>query len=264
VWLETGLAQCDSSWIDLRARTHWAHAFITSWLGDYATSSLSFGEALSLSREIGDGVLEARTLGGLGALAQAQGDLSAAQDWLERSLVRAREVHQPSIEAAALGDLGVLAAITGDLLTAHERYEAALRIQEAIGDIHGASACMYNLAEVAEALGETAEATRLWRKSFENNTFTLKDRYRAAASLRCFALMQSPRDPERAAAALGAAQAVVELVGSYEPDWFIPPRLARLRDECEAKLGKERYEELQVTGAAMSLEEAAHYVGLVQ
>jgi tetratricopeptide (TPR) repeat protein len=264
VWLETGLAQCDGSWTDLRARTYWAHAFITSWLGDYAASSPSFGEALSLSREIADGVLEARTLGGLGALAQAQGDLSAAQDWLERSRVRAREVHHPPIEAAALGDLGVLAALNGDLVTAHERYEAALRIQEEIGDILGASVSLYNLGEVAEALGETHEATLLWRRCFENNLVILKDRYRAAATLRSFALMQSPRDPECAAVALGAAKAVIELVGSFEPDWLIPPRLARLRDECEAKLGKERYEELQMTGAAMSLEEAAHYVGLVQ
>ncbi len=74
--------------------------------------------------------------------------------------------------------------------------------------------------------------------------------------------MHSAQDPERAAVALGAADAVVRLVGSHEPEWFLPEHLARRRGECLAKLGAERYDHLQLKGAAMSLEEAAQYVGL--
>jgi non-specific serine/threonine protein kinase len=262
-WLETALAQCDSSWIDLQAHVTWAHGFITSWLGDLDASSQSFEEALRLARDIGDRALEARTLGGLGTLAQNLGDLPRAEEWLERSLERAREARDSRIEAASLGDLGVLAAIQGDLETAKDRYETGLKIQEEIGDVQGATVCLYNLGEVAEALGETADAAKLWRKCFENFTVTLKDRYRAAATLRSFALMRSNEDPERSAVALGAAEAVIQALGSYDPEWLLPPRLARQRDECVATLGTERYNHLQVKGAAMRLEEAAELVGLV-
>jgi predicted ATPase/class 3 adenylate cyclase len=262
-WVETALTQCDDSWVDLRARLAWGHGFVTSWLGDFETSVQSFEEALRLARQIGAGALEARTLGGLGAAAQAAGDLTTAQEWLEQALVRAGQAHERRVEATSVADLGVLAAIQGDLETARDRYETGLRIQEEIGDVQGATVSLYNLGEIAEALGQNEEAARLWRKCFENFTVNLKDRYRAAATLRCFALMQAERDPERAAAALGASEAVVELVGTHEPDWFIPPRLQRLRVRCVAKLGSERFDELQLKGAAMSLEEAARYVGLL-
>ena len=263
-WLETGLAQCDSSWLDLLAPMKWAHGFITSFLGDYQAAARSFEEALLLARQIGATALEARILGGLGALAQALGELDTAQERLEESVARAREANEIRSEAASLGDLGVLAAIQGNLETARDRYQAGLELQERIGDLQGASVSMYNLGEVAEALGETASAARLWRKSFENYSVTLKDRYRAAATLRSFALVHSEQDPERAAVALGAAEAVIQLVGPHEPTWLVPPRLARRRDECLTRLGPEHYEQLQLKGAGMSLEEAAQYIGLVE
>jgi predicted ATPase/class 3 adenylate cyclase len=262
-WLETSLGQCDSSWVDLQAHIKWAYGFITSWLGDLDVSSQSFEEALHLARDIGDRALEARTLGGLGTLAQNLGNLRAAQEWLEQSLERAREAHESSIESDAVGDLGVLAAIQGDFETARDQYETSLRIKEKIGDVQGATLLLYNLGEVAQALGETADAARLWRKCFENFTVTLKDRYRAAATVRSFALMRSEVDPERAAVALGAAEAVIQALGSYDPEWLLPPRFARRRDDCIATLGTERYNHLRVKGAAMHLEDAAEFVGLV-
>ena len=175
--------------------------------------------------------------------------------------MRAREAHEPRIEAASVADLGVIASLRGDLAEARERYEAGLQIQEGIGDVHGATVSRYNLGELAESLGEITLAEDLWRTCFES-WMELKDRYRAAATLRSFALMRSSGDPERAAVAIGAAEAVIELVEMHEPAWFLSHSLAHRRQECLEKLGAERYGQLALKGADMSLEEAARYVGL--
>jgi tetratricopeptide (TPR) repeat protein len=263
-WVETALNQCDDSWLDLRARLNWAHGFVTSFLGDLETARRSFEETLGLARQIGAGALEAQTLGGLGAAAEAVGDLSTAQALFEQAVQRARQAHERRVEASSIADLGVLAAIQGDFETARERYQTALRIEEEIGDVQGTSVSLYNMGEAAAMLGETEEATRLWRNSFKNWNVTLRDRYRAAATLRSYALMRAEEDPERAATALGASEDVIQLVGSHEPDWLIPPSLLARRDSCVAKLGPERFDELQLKGAGMSLEEAATYVGLLE
>jgi hypothetical protein len=96
-----------------------------------------------------------------------------------------------------------------------------LQIQEEIGDLHGATVSGYNLGELAENSGDTIVAEDLWRSCFES-WISLKDRYRAAATLRSFALMRSLRDPERAAVAIGAAEAVIQLVEMHEPHGFSP------------------------------------------
>jgi predicted ATPase/class 3 adenylate cyclase len=262
-WVEAALSQCDNSWVHLRVNLAWTHGFVTSFLGDMDTSERSFEEALRLARQIGAGVLEARTLGGLGAVAQARGDLAMSQVWLEQAVSRAREAGDRRVEAASVGDLGVLAAIQGEHEAARGRYETGLGIYREIGDAQGAAITMYNLGETAEALGQSEEATRLLRGAFENWNVILKDRYRAAAALRSFALMRAEQDPERAAVALGASEGVIQLVGSHEPEWLVPPRLLARRDNGMAKLGSERFDELQLMGAGMSLEEAATYVGLL-
>lgn len=262
-WLETALAQCDRSWLRLRARLGAAHGFLTYWLGDYEASSRSCEEALRLARVLGDRALEARILTAFGLVTEALGDLPVAQDRYQHAVARAREAHEPRLEANALSNLGVVASLQGDLETARAHYEASLRIREAIGDLHGATISLYNLGEVAEALGETADATSLWRKCFEN-WLTLKDRYRAAATLRSFALMHSAQDPERAAVGLGAAESAIQVLAPHEPASALLPRLARRADECRATLGEERYGQLQAKGAAMSLEEAARFAGLVR
>jgi tetratricopeptide (TPR) repeat protein len=263
-WVETALAQCDDSWVDLRARLTWGQGFMASWLGDLETARRSYEETLRLARQIGASALEAQTLGGLGAAAEAAGDLTTAQAWFEQAVVQARKTRERRVEASSIADLGVLAAIQGDLETARKRYQAALKIQKEIGDVQGTTVCLYNMGEAAATIGEIEEATRFWRQCFENWNVTLKDRYRAAATLRSFALMRVEQDPERAATALGTSEDVIQLVGSHEPDWFIPPRWLGLREKCVAQLGPERFDELQLKGAGMSVEEAATYVGLLE
>jgi hypothetical protein len=50
----------------------------------------------------------------------------------------------------------------------------------------------------------------------------------------------------------------------HEPEWFLSESLARRKQECLEKLGTERYDQLGLKGADLSLEEAARYVGLLR
>lgn len=261
-WTEAALELSKPDWVDLRAHLARELGFLAYWLGDYEASSRSYEKALALARNLGDRGLEARVLTSFGLLTEALGDLPKAKKRLEQAVLRAREVGQQRTEADSLSNLGMIAWLQGDRDEAAARYQESLQIRRAIGDAHGVAISLYNLGEAAEARGENDEARGLWREAFETN-ISLKDEFRAAATLRAFALSHGASHPERVAMALGASEAVIQLLGMREPASTLPPELARHRDDCIRELGVERFEELEMNGASMSLDEAARYVGLL-
>jgi len=166
------LARCDIEHDDFRAALDWL----------FENSNLDWGFRLCLAlfrfwdmREFlteararletvvalaGDGCARerAKATHGLGALATAQGDFSAATHFLEQSL----SLHQAADDhwgiAVALNGLAVLARDRGDYTAAQKYFEESLAWSRRLGDRTAVARCLHNLANVAKIRGDYEHA----------------------------------------------------------------------------------------------------------
>ena len=100
----------------------------------------------------------ARLLHFLGALATAQGDYVAAENFLQRSLTVYEELADESGIAASLNALGVSARDRGDYSAAQSYLERSLACWRLLREPPATARCLHNLANVVKARGDYARA----------------------------------------------------------------------------------------------------------
>jgi predicted ATPase/DNA-binding winged helix-turn-helix (wHTH) protein len=96
----------------------------------------------------------ARVLHFLGALATAQGDYAAAEDFLQRGLSLYQELGDASGIAVSLNALAVSARDRGDYSAAQNHFERSLECWRMLSDRLAIARCLHNLANVAKIRGD--------------------------------------------------------------------------------------------------------------
>jgi predicted ATPase/class 3 adenylate cyclase/DNA-binding CsgD family transcriptional regulator len=182
--------------------------------GDYATAHTMYQEAIAIQREVGDRAGLAHSLRYLGVLFWAQRDCGAARPLVEQALAVAREVGDSQHMAGALGLLGYIHHDQGDTAAAASVLQEALRLQTELGNKRGMARAIWGLARVAEAQGDVALAHARFLESavlFD----AMGDRFFFANCLDGLAhqALNAGR-PQLATRLLGAAQAVLEAIGT--------------------------------------------------
>ena len=103
----------------------------------------------------------------LGALASAQGDFPAAEQFLEKSLSLYEGLGDHWGIAASLNALGVSVRDRGDYASAQSYYERSLACWRLLPDRLATARCLHNLANVVRVRGDYAHAERALREATE-------------------------------------------------------------------------------------------------
>jgi len=100
---------------------------------DFHRARALLEESLELSRAVGSGFMEARSIGSLGSTAFLQGDLDRAEAFGREALALRLEGRDRLFVAQQLIDLALVASERGDEIRATRLYAAAAALREAIG-----------------------------------------------------------------------------------------------------------------------------------
>jgi predicted ATPase/DNA-binding winged helix-turn-helix (wHTH) protein/Tfp pilus assembly protein PilF len=103
----------------------------------------------------------------LGALATAQGDFRAAEQFLEKSLWLYEGLGDRWGVAASLNALGVSARDRGDYVSAQSYFERSLASWRTLPDRLATARCLHNLANAVRVRGDYARAERSLREATE-------------------------------------------------------------------------------------------------
>jgi predicted ATPase len=103
----------------------------------------------------------------LGALATAQGDYLAAEEFLKQSLSLYEELADDSGIAASLNALAVSARDRGDYGSAQSNLERSLACWRLLSDRQAIARCLHNLANVVKVRGDYARAQWALREAKE-------------------------------------------------------------------------------------------------
>jgi predicted ATPase/DNA-binding winged helix-turn-helix (wHTH) protein len=144
---------------DLRCTALMLMGRLGSRIGLYAQVRRELDESVAIAREIGRIGLLASALSNLGGVYHEQGNLAGARAALEEALPLARD---PEAGSAVFGKtailLGELERAEGNWAPAQSLYEEALADVRRRGDLSSIRACLNNLAMVAIAQGQVANA----------------------------------------------------------------------------------------------------------
>jgi predicted ATPase/class 3 adenylate cyclase len=242
----------------------------------------------------------ARALGGLGGVAYWQADMDGAGHAYEEAVEIERGLDDPSGLAEALYNAGYVSAITGDSGRARSEYDEAIGIYEGLGDRKGLLNVREALAFILIHSGEFAAARAIQEENLAAfrisgeplriegaltilTILNLKDRalgearaslsetiamVRAAGDMQRLSslltigasLAVAADDPKRAALLSGAADVIMEPLGSVAT----PMQLIGLDDPVPAArsaLGDDAFETAYAAGRALDIDAA---VALVQ
>lgn len=103
----------------------------------------------------------------LGALSTAQGDFSAAAQFIEKSLSLYEELGDRWGIATSLNALGISVRDRGDFVAAQNYFERSLACWRTLSDRLATARCLHNLANVVRVRGDYARAERALREATE-------------------------------------------------------------------------------------------------
>jgi len=141
-----------------------------AYMGDLASASIHFNQAMEIFEELGDLHDIGVTLQNLAYVTGQKGDYEESRRILQRAL----EIHSslspyPRGEAVVLHNLGVYYALKDDIPTALEYYRKALALQRQLGNRKGEGASLGNIACCLKDLGQRDEAHRTFLEAIAIN-----------------------------------------------------------------------------------------------
>jgi predicted ATPase len=229
--------------------------------GDLAGARRLAEESLASFRQRRDTWAMARLLNTLSVIARLEGDFAAAQALATQALALAREVGEKRAIANSLRSLGTLAQLQGDYQTADQRYQESLAGLREAGLDGVARDGLVQLGHLALHRGQPDRAAVLLRQALSGGEWT--DERPRPAVLTAFGLagiagVVAPRQPERAARLLGAAEAVLQRRG-YRQGPLERVQLDWSQAAVRGALGDAAFAAALADGRAMSLEQAVSY-----
>ncbi|MBX3000344.1 MAG: tetratricopeptide repeat protein [Caldilineaceae bacterium] len=136
-------------------------------VGDLAGAQAAYQESLARFTEMGNELGMALAAAGLGITAWARGepDLTAAVEWVAKSIARSRKVGHPVHLITSLSVIGLIHNELADFAQAGPFLEEGLALARQVGFRRGLITCLNGLAEVNWQGGRIAEAEALLDES---------------------------------------------------------------------------------------------------
>ncbi|MEJ2435789.1 MAG: tetratricopeptide repeat protein, partial [Pseudolabrys sp.] len=144
----------------LEAEGHFAQGRALWLQAQYALARACYERALTLTRQVGDRLGEARCLHSLGVIHFDIDEYRLALEYHRRALTIYRDLGDRQREAESLNALANVYDALGEAALARESYEHSLAIKRAIGDRRGEAITLYNLAVRYRDAGEGELARR--------------------------------------------------------------------------------------------------------
>ena len=240
---------------EMRANALGAAAGFAFFQGRYADAKPLVEEGLTLSRALGNGVLEGRFLTELATVLAAEGKLERADDLLERSMTMFEQAGERAFVAASMHNRGLLRLRAGQLDHGERLCADALELFRALDDDQGIALALQGLGVAALERGEPALALSRFRESLP-----LAERHRfligVAAGLEGIAAaLAALADARPASLLLGAADTLRQSVGAQPEPLERAVRDRALRD-VDALLGDRSVAALRSEGRRLELAEA--------
>jgi predicted ATPase/DNA-binding CsgD family transcriptional regulator len=138
------------------------HLGLTTLSRDTQQAEAAYLEASMIFRELDHEVGVAGSLWGIGQARRAQGDLQGAVACFSEGLRIARRVRNPQVLGSLLNVYGEVAHEQGDRRLAAQMLAEALTLYTGLGEWRRGSICLEDIAALAAAEGQLAQATRLW------------------------------------------------------------------------------------------------------
>lgn len=190
----------------------------------------------------------------LGALAEADGDVSTSESCYREALALSRELGHKAGIAVSLHNLGLLKENAEGASAAVSFYEEEIVVRREIGDDRGIALALDGLAGVASQSGDLVVARAYWSEAMER-LHRCGDRFRMAYLLTNYAaLLRSLGDWERAAVAYGAARHLFDEQGT-EPVDKGGVSVVEAETQCRDALGTKRFASAWGRGNVMPLDE---------
>jgi CHAT domain-containing protein len=179
-------------------------------LHDGAAAKQSIGEALALTRKIGDRRNEAQVLIDLALVSQRADRRSAeSAEYAEQAAAIAREIQSPTIEIPALNQWASALLEAGDPAAARDRLQDALAVIADVEEHRDEPYVLSNLGRAQALLGQPDEAERTLRVAAARADADGLTRVRWVARLQLAGLL-AKHDPDAATAQFEDGLAVLE------------------------------------------------------
>ncbi len=133
--------------------------------GDYDTATQRYTESLASRRELGDQRGQARSLNGLGIVAEYEGRLAEASELYQHALAILVELGDVWGTAALTNNAGMALLLQDDAAGARPLFERAVALQREIGDPQMLANFLSNLGDAARELGDLDAAASTYAES---------------------------------------------------------------------------------------------------
>ncbi|CAN5613868.1 hypothetical protein BH09CHL1_BH09CHL1_27210 [soil metagenome] len=257
-WLERSLTWGQAKPSGPRARALVGIAWITTLQGDYAEAEIATKQAIQMSRDVGDRVVEATALHATGLLNLHRGTYEEATNWLLKALqiyqdLEFEMVGGPQYVSSVYALLGRVALARGDTAAAANYLEEGHRGLRAQAFSWRLGDTMRSFGDLARDRGDYVGALDRYRESValakeHGDTLFLAEGVAGVASV-----MSAQGKIEQAARLYGAAEAMRTQLGVAIDVWELPSyerRLAAVRQVLPATTFDAAWQE----GASLSLE----------
>ena len=255
-WLEDALARDSSDQPELRAKALRGLAVLAIKHRDYGDAERFLDESLALSRELGDTASAIRSMLSLGVVAVDTDDYEQAKRLNRETLELARETGDGRVAATAINNLSDLALVEGEYELAASLAEESLTEARELGHRESAVLALLNLAQANLFLQRLDEAARSLEEAL-GLAVELGYRESIAYALEgCAAIAAERDDPVCAARVIGAAEALLDAIGS-SLDQAATERHELTLNALREHLGDQLLAELRQQGHVLSVDEAS-------
>jgi CHAT domain-containing protein len=182
----------------------------------YSQAVAAFGEALTISRALGDRLGEAEALLGIGLSQQRLGATADAAAAFNAALEAGRAAEEWSGEARALNALGQVHRLLGEMAIARDRYSQSVEAARRIGDRWTEVGALNSLARVASDTGDPQTALAMHAEAIGSSR-EFGDRGGEAFALNNIGnIHQTLGDFDEALASYEQALAIRQAIGSAQ------------------------------------------------
>ena len=257
--LEAALAAAPDAPLVSRAKALNGLGVLAAEDGDIEAAEQAFAESLEVARRLDDDARRMAVLTNLGNIAFFRQDFDRARDLYEEGRRLAAKLGSTFNAATAAHDLGLIELALGDVDAAIERCEEALALARVGGTPQLVAACLRSLAAAIVIRGDLGRAQELVEESLAIVRRLNEPRAVAECLETAAGIAAAGGDGARAAALFGAANAVLEAIGTT-PTPERQPWIDVYKQAARLRLEPGRFEEELARGASLSLDDAIQLV----
>jgi tetratricopeptide (TPR) repeat protein len=182
--------------------------------GDLEAAQSYLDESLQIAKELGCKIGFVEALGDLGLVSYLRWDYDTARSYLEDSLKRFQEANLLPGLVSALNRLGDLARCQGDYEKANQLYKESLSLYRDMGDLDEIPSMLHNLGYTAKRRNELQQALTYFRQALSIQSNTNNGAGIAECLMGIAGVFTERGQADIGARLLGAAEALRVTVGA--------------------------------------------------